>query len=380
MKSISRIILLLSAIVISHNVVHANSNDIKMKPYGEFDGKAVTAYTLTNENGMMVEIINYGAIVTRLVVPDRMGKMEDIVLGYNDLQSYVDASPFFGAIVGRVGNRIAKGQFKLNRKTYDLVQNDFPGDIGCHLHGGTKGYDKVVWDAEPVFNDEEASLKLSYFSEDGEEGYPGNLTIEVTYTLTNNNELAIEYHATTDKATPINLTNHSYFNLRGEGKGDILGHILMLNADYYTPVDAGLIPTGELTDVTDTPFDFRNNLMIGARIDAADDQITFGMGYDHNWVVNREGEGLALAAVVFDAKSGRQMEVLTEEPGIQFYSGNFLDSSNIGKKGIAYEFRSGFCLETQHYPDSVNQPSFPSIILEPGEVYETKTVFRFSTK
>ena len=371
-------ILLAAALVCSS--VSAKDCKVSERPYGEHDGKDVTAYTLTNANGMEVEIINYGGIVTRIVVPDKDGNMGDVALGYNKLEDYVAASPFFGALIGRVGNRIADGKFELEGKTYELVKNNFPGDIGCHLHGGTKGFDKVVWDAEPVCCCKNVSLKLSYLSADGEEGYPGNLSVEVVYTLTDNNELKISYHAETDKATVVNLTNHSYFNLKGEGNGDILGHELTLLADQYTPVNAGLIPTGEFATVEGTPFDFREATPIGERINADNEQIKFGLGYDHNWVLNRDGDGLQLAAVVHEPTTGRIMEVLTEEPGIQFYSGNFLDGSNVGKSGVPYDYRTGFCLETQHYPDSPNQPGFPSIVLEPGKVYETKTIYRFLTE
>ena len=354
---------------------------ISMRPFGELDGKQVIAYTLTNSQGMKMEVITYGGIVTRLYAPDRDGKMDDIVLGYDDLASYVEASPYFGAIIGRVGNRIAHGQFKIDGKTYDLAKNNEPGGIPCHLHGGLKGFDKVVWNAKPCLKGGEAALVLTYHSVDGEEGYPGNLDVKVVYTLTNDNEFVCEYEATTDKATPVNLTNHSYFNLAGAGKGDILSHKLMLNADKYTPVNAGLIPTGELADAAGTPFDFREKTEIGARVDADDQQIKYGPGYDHNWVLNKDGdEKMTLAAKVYEPTTGRIMKIYTEEPAIQFYSGNFLDGSNVGKGGIPYEFRTGFCLETQHCPDSPNQRSFPSIILQPGEVYKTKTVHKFSAK
>jgi aldose 1-epimerase len=378
MKPHSRIVLFItSAVALFCCTASANSSQIETRPYGEYDGKPISAYTLTNTNGMVVEIINYGGIVTRIIVPDKNGEFGDVALGYDNLDAYVAASPFFGALIGRVGNRIANGQFELNGKVYQLAKNDFPGDIGCHLHGGTKGFDKVVWDATPITENDEPSLKLTYLSPDGDEGYPGNLDVEVVYTLTNNNELVISYRATTDQATPVNLTNHTYFNLRGEGDGDILDHVLTIDADKYTPVDAGLIPTGELASVSDTPFDFRNPTPIGARIDVQDEQLEFGQGYDHNWVLNRDGEGMQLAAVVHEPTSGRILEVYTEEPGIQFYSGNFLDGSYIGKQHNPYDYRTGLCLETQHFPDSPNQPEFLPIILKPGEVYQTKTIYRF---
>jgi len=353
---------------------------ITMKPYGEVDGKAVTAFLLTNSQGLKMEVISYGGIVTRLMVPDKDGNLGDIVLGYDDLESYVKANPYFGATIGRVGNRIAHGEFSIDGVTYKLATNDHPGDIPCHLHGGLKGFDKVVWDAKPSLKGGEASLILTYESKDGEEGYPGNLNVKVKYTLTNENEFVCEYHATTDKATPVNLTNHSYFNLAGAGKGDILSHKLMLNADKFTPVDAGLIPTGELANVEGTPFDFRKPTEIGERVNNDDEQLKFGLGYDHNWVLNKDNGGMTLAAKVCEPTSGRVMEIYTEEPGIQFYCGNFLNGSNVGKGGVPYEYRTGFCLETQHYPDSPNQPAFPSIILKPGVEYHTKTVHKFSTK
>jgi aldose 1-epimerase len=353
---------------------------ISMRPYGMVDGKSVNAYTLTNTNGLKMEVINYGGIITRLYVPDRNGKLEDIVLGYDDLASYVEANPYFGAIIGRVGNRIAHGKFTLDGKVYTLATNNAPGDIPCHLHGGEKGFDKVVWSAVPSLEKGEASITFHYISADGEEGYPGNLDVKVTYRLTNANELVCEYEATTDKATVVNLTNHTYFNLAGAGKGDILSHELMLNADRYTPVNAGLIPTGELAPVAGTPFDFRKATAIGARVDAGHEQIRFGLGYDHNWVLNRDGKGLSLAAKVYEPASGRVMKIHTEEPGIQFYCGNFLNGSNVGKGGVPYQFRTGFCLETQHFPDSPNQPDFPSIVLRPGQVYRTKTVHAFTAK
>jgi len=353
---------------------------ISMRPFGEVDGKAVTAYTLTNANGLKMEVINYGGIVTKLLVPDRDGNFDDIVLGYDSVDAYVAASPYFGALIGRVGNRIAHGKFELNGETYSLATNNDPGGIPCHLHGGIKGFDKVVWDAKPCLESGEAALVLTYVSKDGEEGYPGNLTVKVVYTLTGEDEFICDYTATTDKATPVNLTNHTYFNLAGAGKGDILSHQLKLNADAFTPVDAGLIPTGDIVKVEGTPFDFRELTAIGARVDADDEQIKFGLGYDHNWVLNKENEGMTLAAKVVEPTTGRVMKIFTEEPGIQFYCGNFLDGSNVGKGGVPYAYRTGFCLETQHYPDSPNQPNFPSIILNPGEVYHTKTLHKFLAK
>jgi aldose 1-epimerase len=354
---------------------------ITSQPFGKLpSGQEVQLYKLRNSKGMEADITNYGAIVVRLFAPDKAGKMEDVVLGYDKLADYVKDTPYFGAIVGRYGNRIAGGEFKLDGKIYTLAKNN-PGDNPVNaLHGGLKGFDKVVWEAKPAQTSAGPSLQLKYLSKDGEEGYPGNLNVTVTYTLTNQNELKIDYLATTDKATPVNLTNHSYWNLTGGVKGDILGHELMIKADRYTPVDKTLIPTGQLTTVDGTPFDFRKPTAIGARVNENNQQLKFGGGYDHNWVLSRKGPGLEKAATVYEPKSGRFMEVLTTEPGLQFYCGNFLDGSNIGKGGVAYKHRYGLCLETQHYPDSPNHPNFPSTILKPGETYKTTTVYRFSTK
>jgi Galactose mutarotase and related enzymes len=335
------------------------------------DDTAVTIYTLTNANGLELRAMTYGAIITSLKVPDRSGAMADIVLGFDRLDGYLKDSPYFGAVVGRYGNRIAKGQFTLDGRTYTLVKNNGPN----HLHGGTKGFDKRVWQATPSATG--AAVTFSRTSPDGEEGYPGTMKAQVTYTLTDKNELVVEYHATTDKATPINLTQHSYFNLAGEGSGEILGHELTINADRYTPVDAMLIPTGSLAPVQGTPFDFRKPVAIGARINQSNEQLTNGKGYDHNWVVNRNGQGLQPAAHVVEPNSGRTLDVATMEPGLQFYAGNFLDGTITGKGGHVYKHRTGFCLETQHFPDSPNHPTFPTTILKPGQEYSTKTVFTF---
>ena len=340
-------------------------------PYGTTaNGNAVTMYTLTNTNGVEVKAITYGGIITSLRVPDRAGAMGDVVLGFDGLAGYEKDPPFFGAIIGRYGNRIAKGQFSLDGKTYTLVKNNGPN----HLHGGNKGFDKVVWDATPASKG--AGVTFTRTSPDGEEGYPGNLQVRVTYTLTDKNELIVEYHATTDKATPVNLTQHSYFNLAGDGAGDILGHELTIPADRYTPVDETLIPTGTLAPV-EGPFDFRNPTVIGARIDQPHEQLQYGKGYDHNWVLNRTGRGLEPAARLVDPKSGRTLDIASTEPGLQFYSGNFLDGTLTGKNGHVYKHRTGLCLETQHFPDSPNRPNFPSTILQPGQEYSTKTVFTF---
>lgn len=340
------------------------------------DGTPVDLYTLTNANGVEMKVITYGGIVTSLKTPDRNGKLEDVVLGYDNLQGYLDKTPFFGALIGRYGNRIGGAQFKLNGKTYQLEKND--GDNT--LHGGSKGFDKVVWTAKPLKVATGAALELTYLSKDGEEGFPGNLSVRVVYTLTNRNEFKVSYSATTDKTTVANLTQHSYFNLAGGSAANNLGHEVYLNAARFTPVAKGLIPTGELRPVKDTPMDFTKPMTIGARIDDAYDQLQLAGGYDHNWVLNKKGAGLGLAARVSEPTSGRVMEVWTTEPGIQFYAGNFLDGTITGKDGKVYVKRYGFCLETQHYPDSPNKPSFPSTTLKPGQKYTTTTVYRFSAK
>lgn len=342
------------------------------------DFDEINLYTLKNSNGMTVTATNYGAIITSIVVPDRDGKMADVVLGYDAVEAYINAvdKPYFGAVVGRYGNRIAAGEFKLDGETYSLLKNNGEN----HLHGGAIGFDKVVWTVDKY--DEGKSLSLSYLAKDKEEGYPGNLSLKVTYTLADNNSLTIDYNATTDKATPVNVTQHSYFNLKGEGQGTILDHELMLNADKFTPVDEGLIPTGKIPSVSGTPFDFTTAKAIGRDIDEDDQQLTFGLGYDHNWVLNKDGsEGeLTLAAEVYEPTTGRVMTVQTTEPGIQFYCGNFLDGRLVGKSGKPYVNRGGFCLETQHFPDSPNQPNFPSTILKPGDKYSSQTVFEFSIR
>jgi len=350
--------------------------EIKKENYGQVDGRQVDIYTLRNTNGMQVRITNYGAIVQSLTAPDRNGKYEDVVLGYDKLEDYLKATPYFGAIVGRYGNRIANGKFTLDGVEYTLATNNGVN----HLHGGVKGFDKVVWDAEAIAGETTQSLKLTYLSKDGEEGYPGNLSCTVIYTLTGNNELQIEYEATTDKTTPVNLTHHGYFNLSGNCKSDILGHVLWINADSFTPVDSTLIPTGEIAYVKNTPFDFNDTIAIGARINEENEQLKFGLGYDHNWALNDVDGSMTLQASLYDGTSGRLMEIHTVEPGLQFYSGNFLDGSNMGKGDKVYNYRNGLCLETQHYPDSPNKPEFPSTILQPGETYQTKTIYRFTTK
>jgi aldose 1-epimerase len=339
-------------------------------------GEAVDIYTLKNAKGSVAKIMTYGGTVVQLMVPDRDGKMGDILLGFDNLKDYEEKSPYFGCIIGRYGNRIGNAKFTLDGKEYTLAANN----NGQHLHGGIKGFDKVVWQAEPIESKEGPALKLHYLSKDMEEGYPGNLDVTVTYTLTNNNELKIDYYATTDKPTVCNLTNHCYFNLAGQGNGDILGHELMINADNFTPIDEFLITTGEIRPVKGTPFDFTSPTAIGKRIDADNQQIKYGPGYDHNWVLNKENFEMSLAAKVYEPTSGRVMEIYTNEPGIQFYSGNFLDGTLTGKDGKVYGHRSGFCLETQHYPDSPNKPNFPSVVLLPGQIYQTTTIHKFSAK
>ncbi|MCC9641403.1 galactose mutarotase [Rhodopirellula sp. JC740] len=343
------------------------------------DFDTIQLYTLENASGAKVKITNYGAIVTSIVVPDRDGNLADVALGYDSVEKYINAvdKPYFGAIVGRYGNRIAKGQFQLGGETYSLATNNGPN----HLHGGVIGFDKVVWEATPAMVDGHPALKLAYLAKDGEEGYPGNLNVEVTYEWTDANELIVRYEATTDKATPVNLTQHTYFNLAGEGSGDILDHQLMLNASKFTPVDETLIPTGELRSVEGTPFDFRSAKAIGKDIAVENEQLKYGLGYDHNFVLDQPDENkMVVAARVSEPTTGRTLEIRTTEPGIQFYCGNFLDGRLIGKSGRPYVHRGGFCLETQHFPDSPNQPSFPSAILEADEKYDTTTLFQFGAK
>jgi aldose 1-epimerase len=353
----------------------------KAEPFGKTpDGTPVEVFTLTNKHGVNLRAMTYGAIVLSLETPDRDGKNADIVLGYNTLDEYIKDTPYFGAVVGRFGNRIANGRFSLDGEEYTLATNNDPGGIKCSLHGGLKGFDKVVWRGEGLVRDGAQGVKFSYTSKDGEEGYPGTLDLSVTYLLTDDNEWRIDYAATTDKATPLNVTQHSYFNLKGEGSGDILDHELTFKASKFTPVTAGLIPTGELRPVKGTPFDFTTARRIGERVNADDEQMKFGGGYDHNWVLDNQSGELAPAATVHEPATGRSLEVLTTEPGLQFYCGNFLDGKLTGKSGKPYHFRNGFCLETQHYPDSPNQPSFPSTILRPGKTWESTTVYKFGTK
>lgn len=342
-----------------------NAN-ISRADWGELDGKKVYLYTLRNRNGVEVSITNYGGIITSWLAPDRTGKPGDIVLGFDSLSGYLAKPPYFGAIIGRYGNRIGKGTFRIDNNTYTLAKNNGEN----HLHGGNKGFDKVVWDAVP--GDSTQTLTLHYLSPDGDEGYPGNLKVTVVYTLTDDNELVIDYSAETDKPTVVNLTSHSYFNLTGDVSNNILGHTLQVNAEKYTPVDTGLIPTGELRDVKGTPFDFLTPHTIGERIAAVDG------GYDHNFVLSRKGNDLEWVATLADSLSGRKLEVYTTEPGLQFYSGNFLDGTLKTPDGKAINQHAALCLETQHYPDSPNKPDFPSTLLKPGEKYHTVTKYKVS--
>lgn len=352
-------------------------SEVKKQSFGKMpDGTPVDLYTLSNGIGMEARITTYGGAVVSLTAPDRAGKFADVVLGMDALDGYRGQKVFFGALIGRYGNRIGHARFVLEGKTYQLPANDGANT----LHGGPEGFDKKVWQAAEAKSADGPALALTYVSKDGEEGFPGTLTAKVVYTLTNKNELQIDYTATTDQPTVLNLTNHSYFNLAGAGEGDILQHQVTINADRFTPVDAGLIPTGELREVKGTPFDFTKATAIGARIGQADEQLKLGGGYDHNWILNRNQNGLTKAAEVYEPKTGRVMEVLTSQPGLQFYTGNFLDGTVHGKGGKVYPRRGAFCMETQHYPDSPNKPSFPSTELKPGMTYHATTVFRFSAR
>ena len=357
-------------------VAFAAAQTVTKQSYGKTAaGENVNLYTLRNSKGVEAKITNYGGILVSLKVPDRNGKFDDVVLGFNDLESYLTKNdPYMGALIGRYGNRIAKGRFTLDGVEYKLAVNNGEN----HLHGGIKGFDKVVWTGREMKTTAGPAVLLTYLSKDGEEGYPGNLSVRVVYTLTNNNELKIDYSATADKDTVTNLTHHSYFNLAGEGNGDILNTSVTINADRFVPTDAGSIPTGELKSVAGTPFDFLKATAIGARINQDDEQLKFGNGYDHTWVIN--GRGMRLAATAYEATSGREMQVWTTEPGMQFYTGNFLNGTLTGKSGKVYARRTGFCFETQHYPDSPNQPSFPTTTLKKGATYKSTTIYRFSSK
>jgi aldose 1-epimerase len=361
---------------VSTEKTERDTTEISTVHFGELtDGTPMSLYTLKNGQGATMKVINYGGIITSLLMPDRNGKLEDIVLGYDSLEGYITNNPYFGALIGRFGNRIAKGKFALDGEQYSLAINNEEN----HLHGGIKGFDKVIWNVTKHEAQEGVALKLSYQSKDLEEGYPGNLKVEVVYTLTDKNELIIDYKATTDKKTIVNLTQHTYFNLNGAGQ-DITSHQLVLNADSFLPVDKTLIPTGELKDVTNTPFDFRKPALIGERINDNNQQLKFAKGYDHCWVIKSAEDGLNNVGSLYDSLSGREMTIYTTEPGVQFYSGNFLDGSITGKNKTVYNFRMGLCLETQHFPDSPNQKNFPSVVLDPGQIYSSQTVYKFSVK
>lgn len=336
------------------------------------EGAEVSLYEMSNDNGMLVGIIDYGGAITRIEVPDRQGNFSDVVLGHSNMHGYEEENDFFGCIAGRYANRICNGKFRLDGTPYQLPKNE----NGNSLHGGLKGFDKQVWEA--VVNEKEGELELYYTSRDGEEGYPGELTCKVSYSITNKNELVISYEASSDKKTIINLTNHSYINLENGGVSSILNHELKIEAIFYTPVTEGLIPTGEVLRVKDTPLDFTEFQPVGERIAYPDDQLKLGLGYDHNYIINKPLGELGLAATVIERKSGRKLQVFTTEPGIQFYSGNFLDGSITGKNNVTYKNRNGLCLETQHFPDSPNHPHFPTVILEPGKLFESTTIFRFA--
>ena len=349
---------------------------IKKQAFGTVPEGRVDLYTMTNSRGMEVRAMNYGGIIVSLRVPDKKGVLADVVLGFDTLDAYLNNKPYFGAIIGRYANRIANGKFTLNGAGYRLARNNGMNS----LHGGLKGFDKVLWRGEQFENNQGIGVVFTYTSKNGEEGYPGNLKAKVTYTLTDQSELQIEYQATTDEATPVNLTNHSYFNLASEGNGDILKHNLILNADRFTPVDSTLIPAGELRSVAGTPFDFTKPTAIGARIDTNNEQLAIAHGYDHNFVLSRKGSGLELAGRVHEPQRGRALEVYTTEPGVQFYTGNFLDGTIIGKHGHAYNKHAGLCLETQHFPDSPNHSNFPWTILKPEQTYHSRTVYKFSAE
>jgi aldose 1-epimerase len=352
-----------------------NGPAISKAPFGKTpEGVSVDIYTLRNRKGMEARIATYGGIVVSLNTPDKAGKFDDVVLGYEHLDDYIKRNPYFGALVGRYGNRIAKGKFTLNGKKYALPINNGVN----HLHGGVKGFDKVVWEAKPMETPEGPALQLRYLSKDGEEGYPGNLSVTATYTLTQDNALRLDFEATTDQETICNLTHHSYFNFHGGG--DVMDYLVQINAETFTPVDAAQIPTGELKPVAGTPFDFRKPQAIGARIHSPDEQLKHAKGYDHNWVFDKPAGQLGLAARVADTRSGRCMEVWTTEPGMQFYAGNFLDGTITGKGKRAYHYRHAFCMEPQHFPDSPNQPQFPSVVLKPGKVYKNTIIYKFSTE
>lgn len=354
-----------------------DSQMIEKKAFGKLkDGSEVYMFTLRNKSGAEVKIINYGATVVSLTAPDRSGKYADVVLGYDSLDGYVNGSSYFGAIVGRYANRIAKGKFNLNGKSYQLSVNEGENQ----LHGGKIGFNKVLWAAETLKSKLGPAVKLTYVSPNGDQGYPGKVTLHVTYTLTNNNELKINYEGTTDKTTILNPSHHSYFNLTGNFSNTILNHQLNINADSYTPIDKEFIPTGKIDKVENTPLDFRKPAAIGERINDNFEQLKIARGYDFNWVLNNYNGKVREVADAYEPTTGRYMQVFTDQPGLQFYSGNFLDGKTIGKNGAAYQFRTGFCLEAQHYPDSPNEPKWYSVVLKPGQVYRQTTIYKFSVK
>ena len=371
-----RKLFLLIVLLASCTLIAQAQATVTKAPFGTADGQSVDLYTLRNAHGVEAKITNYGGILVSLKVPDRNGKFDDVVLGFNDLDTYLKGHPYFGALIGRYGNRIAKGRFTLNGVEYKLAVNNGENT----LHGGIKGFDKVVWTGKEMKTKAGPAVVLTYLSKDGEEGYPGNLNVRVVYTLTNNNELKIEYSATTDKDTVTNLTHHSYFNLAGEGNGDILSHLVTINANRFLPTDAGSIPTGELRKVAGTPFDFLTAHAIGERINQDEEQLKLGNGYDHTWIINGRPGTLRLAATAYESTSGRTMQVWTTEPGVQFYTGNFLDGTLTGKSGKIYQRRFGFCFETQHYPDSPNHPAFPTTTLKKGATYRSTTIYRFGSR
>tara|TARA_R110002033_G_C3896973_1_gene239659 strand:- start:9610 stop:10746 length:1137 start_codon:yes stop_codon:yes gene_type:complete len=364
--------LFITLVTIGQNEKKMNIKLLKKSDFEkEINDKKVMLYTLKNSLGMVTEITNFGGKVVSLWMPDRLGNFEDIVLGYSNIDDYLTSKEkYFGALIGRYGNRIAKGKFSLEGREYNLAKNNGEN----HLHGGNKGYDAVVWDAKQI---DDQTLELRYVSKNMEEGYPGTLTIKVVYQLTDANELKIEYWATTDAPTIVNLTHHSFFNLKGAGNGTINDHLLQINAAYYTPVDRGLIPTGEITTVEGSPFDFLYPTAIGKRLEFKNEQLVYGLGYDHNFVLNQSSNGLNFAAKILEPISGRVMEVYTNEPGLQFYGGNFLDGSIFGKEGKVYKNRTAFCLETQHFPDSPNKKNFPSTRLDPGNEYYSTCIYKF---
>jgi len=355
--------------------IMSNTPSVHIQPFGSTeDGEEIFLYELKNSSGMRLKITNYGGIVTELWVPDRNAEFKDVVLGFDQFEPYIENAPFFGAIIGRVGNRIRNAQFEIDGVTYALSKSDI------HIHGGVEGFDKKRWEPKAGIFNGESMLELRLRSEDGDQGYPGNLEVKVTYTLTEANELRIDYEASSDKKTVVNLTNHSYFNLRGEGNGDVLDHVIRIKSDKITEAEEGLFPTGKLLEVDNTPLDLRTPARISDKIDQKNDQLRLGGGFDHNYVLSDGRSELQLVADVYEPSSGRFMEVLTEEPGVQFYCGNALDGTCVGKSGVAYSKRSGFCLETQHHPDSANIPHFPSTILLPGDLYRTTTIYRFGIK